>query len=251
MAGHSKFKNIQHRKDAQDKKKAKVFTKLIKEIVTAAKLSGADMNNNPRLRNAVISARTHNLPKNRIEKALQLALDPLNTNSYIEMRYIGFIPGGIGIIVESLTDNKNRTVAEVRNIFTKYGGNLGELGTINSIFDQVGIIQYSSNISSVENITNSAIEGEASDIIHTDGYYTIHTDVSCFSKCLAYMNDKYGKPYKSGIEWIPQHILTVDTEYTAKNLLELTEFLEDLDDTQKIFVNYEVCKKLLAILLNR
>lgn len=242
MAGHSKFKNIQHRKDAQDKKKAKLFTKLTKEIVTSAKLFGVDMNNNPRLRNAIISARGYNLPKNRITKALQLAADPLNTNNYIEVRYVGFVLGGVSIILESLTDNKNRTVAEVRNTFIKYGGNLGELRTIYSMFDHVGVIQYISNISSMEDITDSAIEGAARDIRCMNGYYTIYTSVSCFYKCLAHMNDKYGQPYRSELRWIPHYLITIDKEEIALKLLKLTQDLENLDDTQKVFSNYKVYK---------
>lgn len=142
MAGHSKFKNIQHRKGAQDKKRAKVFTKLVREIITAARIGGIDVNNNPRLRGAISAGRSQNLPKDRIDRAIDKASDPSDSDNYTEIRYEGFVPGGIAIIVETLTDNKNRTVAEVRSAFTKYGGNLGESGSVSFMFDKLGRIDY-------------------------------------------------------------------------------------------------------------
>ncbi|MGI4775762.1 MAG: YebC/PmpR family DNA-binding transcriptional regulator, partial [Janthinobacterium lividum] len=146
MAGHSKFKNIQHRKGAQDKKRAKIFTKLVREIITSAKIGSPDPAMNPRLRAAIAVAKTQNLPKERIDRALNQASDPGNNENYTEIRYEGFGPGGIAIIVEALTDNKNRTASEVRSSFTKFGGNLGETGSVNFMFNHLGIIQYPSSI---------------------------------------------------------------------------------------------------------
>ena len=134
MAGHSKFKNIQHRKGAQDKKRAKVFTKLVREIITAAKIGGVDINNNPRLRSSISVARSQNLPKDRIDKALAQASDPLDADNYSEMRYEGFTPGGIAIIVETLTDNKNRSASSIRTVLQKNGGRLGETGSTTYLF---------------------------------------------------------------------------------------------------------------------
>ena len=182
MAGHSKFKNIQHRKGAQDKKRAKVFTKLVREIITAAKIGGPDINNNPRLRSAITASRSQNLPKDRIDRALQQASDPTDTDDYTEIRYEGFLPGGIAIIVETLTDNKNRTVAEVRSAFSKHGGNLGETGSVSFMFDRVGRIDYSLDIASTDEIMESAIEGGANDVESSEDSHIIYTDIESFSE---------------------------------------------------------------------
>lgn len=240
MAGHSKFKNIQHRKGAQDKKRAKIFTKLVREIITAAKIGGIDVNNNPRLRSAITAARSQNLPKDRIDRALQQASDPADTDNYTEIRYEGFVPGGIAIIVETLTDNKNRTVAEVRSAFTKHGGHLGETGSVSFMFDRIGRIDYSADITSAENIMESAIESGAKDVESTDSYHTIYTDIEAFSECLEYMNKKYGQPLESEIEWKPHNTVLVTDEERATKLLKLIDALEESDDVQKVFGNYEL-----------
>lgn len=250
MAGHSKFKNIQHRKGAQDKKRAKVFTKLVREIITAAKIGGVDTNNNPRLRSAITAARSQNLPKDRIDRALQQASDPSDTDNYAEIRYEGFVPGGIAIIVETLTDNKNRTVAEVRSAFTKHGGNLGESGSVSFMFDRVGRIDYPADIASADDIMESAIESGANDVESTDQYHTVYTDIEAFSECLEYMNNKYGAPLESEIEWKSQNTIMVTDEERATKLLKLIDALEESDDVQKVFGNYEMSEELFEKLSN-
>ena len=250
MAGHSKFKNIQHRKGAQDKKRSKVFTKLVREIITSAKIGGVDINNNPRLRSAITSARSQNLPKDRIDRALKQASDPSDTDNYTENRYEGFVPGGIAIIVETLTDNKNRTVAEVRSAFTKYGGNLGETGSVSFMFDRVGRIDYSVDIASADDIMESAIESGANDVESTDEYHTVYTDIEAFSECLDYMNNKYGAPIESEIEWKPQSTITITDEDRATKLLKLIDALEESDDVQKVFGNYEMSEGVFEKLSN-
>lgn len=250
MAGHSKFKNIQHRKGAQDKKRAKVFTKLVREIITAAKIGGIDSHNNPRLRSAITAARSQNLPKDRIDRALQQASDPTDTDNYTEIRYEGFVPGGIAIIVETLTDNKNRTVSEVRSAFTKHGGNLGETGSVSFMFDRVGRIDYPANISSPDEIMESAIESGANDVESTDEVHTIYTDIEAFSECLEYMNNKYGPPLESEIEWKPQNTIMINDEEKAAKLLKLIDVLEENDDVQKVFGNYEMSEELFEKLSN-
>ena len=249
MAGHSKFKNIQHRKGAQDKKRAKVFTKLVREIITSAKIGGVDTNNNPRLRSAITAARSQNLPKDRIDRALQQASDPSDTDNYSEIRYEGFVPGGIAIIVETLTDNKNRTVAEVRSAFTKHGGNLGETGSVSFMFDRVGRIDYPASVASADDVMESAIEGGANDVESSDEEHIIYTDIESFSECLEYMDSKYSTPTEAEIEWKPQNVIPVTDEERAIKLLKLIDALEESDDVQKVFGNYEMSEELLEKLL--
>ena len=250
MAGHSKFKNIQHRKGAQDKKKAKIFTKLVREIITAAKIGGIDSVTNPRLRSAITAARSQNLPKDRIDRALQQASDPSDTDNYAEMRYEGFAPGGIAIIVETLTDNKNRTVSEIRSAFSKHGGNLGESGSVSFMFDRVGRIDYPLGIAPAEDIMENAIESGANDVVSTDEIYSIYTDIDGFSECLEYMSSKYGAPIESEIEWKPQNTIIITEEEKAVKLLKLVDSLEESDDVQKVFGNYEISEELFKKLLN-
>ena len=237
MAGHSKFKNIQHRKGAQDKKRAKVFTKLVREIITAAKI-GTDINNNPRLRASISAARSHNLPKERIEKALHAAKDSSNTENYLEIRYEGFAPGGIAIIVEALTDNKNRTASDVRAAFTKFGGNLGEPGSVSYMFDHLGIIHYPTELVSEESILEAALEAGVQDVISEDGINIVYTDIENSVQTLELMTNKYGPPEEYYIGWVPQNLITISDKDQAEKLLKLIDLLEESDDVQKVFGNY-------------
>ncbi|WP_010977304.1 YebC/PmpR family DNA-binding transcriptional regulator [Rickettsia conorii] len=249
MAGHSKFKNIQHRKGAQDKKRAKVFTKLIREIVTAAKTgSSNNPENNPRLRNALTAARSQNLPKERIDKAINSANDSSNNENYTEIRYEGYAPNGIAIIVEALTDNKNRTAAEVRSSFTKYGGSLGETGSVNYLFNHCGVIQYPINIASNKDILEAVIEAGGHDIISDDTTHTIYTDIENFSKVLEFLTGKYGIPEDSYIGWIPLNTIIIDDKEKAEKLLKLVEVLEESDDVQRVFGNYELSDDVYEII---
>jgi len=244
MAGHSKFKNIQHRKGAQDKKRGKIFTKLVREIITAAKIGGVDVNNNPRLRGAISAGRSQNLPKDRIDRALTQASDPSDSDNYTEIRYEGFVPGGIAIIVETLTDNKNRTVAEVRSAFSKYGGNLGETGSVSFMFDRVGRIDYAKSVASDDEMMENAIECGASDVISSDDDHTIYTDIESFVGCLEYLSNKYDTPLESEMEWKPQNTIMIEDEERAIKLLKLIDVLEESDDVQKVFGNYEISEAL-------
>ena len=243
MAGHSKFKNIQHRKGAQDKKRAKIFTKLVREIITAAKIGGTDSAINPRLRTAILAARSQNLPRERIDRALSQASDPSDIDNYTEMRYEGFMPGGIAVIIETLSDNKNRTVSEVRAAFNKFGGNLGETGSVSFMFDRLGVIYFSAEIASADEILESAISASASDVESDKSGHTIYTAVENFSECLEFMTEKYGNPIESGIEWKPHNIITVDSLEKAEKLQKLVDLLEESDDVQKVFVNYELSEE--------
>jgi len=163
MAGHSKFKNIQHRKGAQDKKRARIFARLAKEITVAAKMGAPDPNSNPRLRTAVLAARAQNMPKDNIERAIKKSADK-DAAAYEEIRYEGFGPAGIGVIVETLSDNRNRTASEVRAAFSKNGGNMGETGSVSFMFDRVGAVEYPAEVADAETVFEAAIEAGADDV---------------------------------------------------------------------------------------
>jgi YebC/PmpR family DNA-binding regulatory protein len=250
MAGHSKFKNIQHRKGAQDKKRAKVFTKLVREIITAAKIGGIDPHNNPRLRSGISAARSQNLPKDRIDNALAQASDPSDTDNYTEIRYEGFLPGGIAIIVETLTDNKNRTASDVRSAFSKHGGNLGESGSVSFMFDHVGRIEYTHIVASDDEMMESAIEAGANDVKSNETEHFIYTDIESFSNSLEYLSQKYGIPVEAEIEWKTQTTIMIEDEEKATKILKLIDALEESDDVQKVFGNYELSEELFNKLSN-
>lgn len=236
MAGHSKFKNIQHRKGAQDKKRAKLFTRLIREITIAAK-AGNDIEHNPRLRTAINTAKSQNLPKDRIEKAISQADDP-NTDNYDEIRYEGFAPGGIALVVEALTDNRNRTAAEVRSAFTKAGGNLGETGSVSYMFDHVGIIIYPADLGNNEQMLELALEAGASDVASNDEQHIFYTEVEDFINICDILSEKLGAPQESHLGWRPQNLIDIDDEERITKLIKLIDTLEDSDDVQNVFGNY-------------
>jgi YebC/PmpR family DNA-binding regulatory protein len=242
MAGHSKFKNIQHRKGAQDQKRAKIFTKLVREIVTAAKMSGPDPQTNSRLRNAIIAARSQNLPKERIDKAI--ATNDTDSANYTEVRYEGFAPGGIAIIVEALTDNKNRTASDVRSAFTKYGGNLGETGSVSFMFDHLGMIYYSASIAKADDMLADAIECFADDIVSDEEYHCVYVSIENFSNCLSELTKKHGTPSEAYIAWKSRDSIIIDDGDRAEKLLKLVDALEDSDDVQRVFCNYELSDEL-------
>lgn len=244
MAGHSKFKNIQHRKGAQDKKRAKIFTKLVREIITATKLGGADPGSNPRLRNAISSARVHNLPKDRIDSAITKATEVGDSENYSEIRYEGFAVSGVAIIVEALTDNKNRTAAEVRSAFSKFGGNLGETGSVSFMFQRLGIINYPVAIATSDEILAAIIEIPVEDVETDEEFHYIYTDPVNFTYCLEYLNQKYGDPADSYIGWRPNNLCIIDDQEKAEKLLRLIESLEESDDVQRVFGNYTFSDKI-------
>ena len=250
MAGHSKFKNIQHRKGAQDKKRAKLFTRLVREIITSAKSGTPDATSNPRLRTAINAARAQNLPKERIERALHQASDPSDVDNYTEIRYEGFAPGGIAIIVEALTDNKNRTAAEVRSAFTRFGGNLGETGSVSFMFDRVGIIQFSVEVASNDQIFESAIEAGAIDVDSDEFCHTIYTEIDCFANCLEFLTAKYGIFEESYLGWKSQNTIVIEDKEKAEKILKLIDLLEESDDVQKVFGNYELSDKIYEQISN-
>jgi YebC/PmpR family DNA-binding regulatory protein len=239
MAGHSKFSNIKHRKGAQDAKRAKLFTKLQREITVAAKVGQPNPEFNPRLRNAIIAARAQNMPKDRIDGAVKKATISGEGDNFEEIRYEGYGPNGIAIIVEALTDNRNRTAGEVRSYFTKSGGNLGETGSVSFMFDHVGLIIYDKSVADEERIFEVAIEAGALDIENDDEFYVITCEVGDFSSCQDALIEKFGDPKSSRLDWKAKDATDLDLE-KAQKVMKLVDVLEDNDDVQTVYGNYEI-----------
>ena len=250
MAGHSKFKNIQHRKGAQDRKRAKIFAKHGREITVATKLGGIDPDMNPRLRLAISAARSVNMPNDRISSAIASG-DPnaTDTADYEEIRYEGYGHGGGAIMVETLTDNRNRTVADVRMLFSKSGANLGETNSVAFGFDKVGEIVLPESVGDFDSVFEFALEAGAEDIIEDHGFYTVYTAMEDFGDVQKALEEKYKTIEKSGLIWKPKTEVPVDFETAEKNM-KLIDALEDSDDVQNVFTNMEmsddIAEKLMA-----
>ncbi|MGE4313919.1 MAG: YebC/PmpR family DNA-binding transcriptional regulator [Pseudobdellovibrionaceae bacterium] len=249
MAGHSKFKNIQHRKGAQDKKRAKIFSKLGKEIMVAAKLGGPDPDMNPRLRLAIVTARGQSMPKDGIERAIAKGAGTgADQIDYTEMRYEGYAPGGVAVIVDALTDNKNRTASEVRAAFTKMGGNLGETNSVSFMFDRVGEIWYPANIAAEDAMFEAAVEAGAENCESDVEGHTITTAPDQFAAVQKTLEAKFGEPEESGLIWRP-NMQTEVSEDVAASVLKLIDMLEDNDDVQVVTTNFSVSDEIMEKLL--
>ena len=237
MAGHSKFKNIQHRKGAQDKKRAKIFTRLIKELAVAAR-GGTDPASNPRLRTALAGCRAANMPKDNIERVLKRA-EGGEGEQYEEIRYEGYGVGGTAFIVEALTDNRNRTASEVRAAFSKFGGSLGETGSVSFMFDKVGQIIYTASVSDAENMFEAALEAGAQDVDTDEDNHVITTAPEDFNTAREALDETFGAPEEAQLTWVAQNTLDVD-EDQARTLLKFIDTLEDNDDVQSLSFNFEI-----------
>jgi len=243
MAGHSQFKNIMHRKGRQDKARSKLFGKLAREITVSAKLGLPDPAFNPRLRAAILAARVENMPKDNIERAIKKS-QGAESETYDEIRYEGYGPGGVAIIVEALTDNRNRTAGEVRAIFAKNGGNLAETGAVSFMFSHVGVVEYDAKAASADAMLEAAIEAGAEDVTsNADGHQVITTPDSLNDVAKA-LEAKFGEPRKSSMLWKPQNTVTLDDE-AGEKILKLIESLDDSDDVQSVYANFEVSDALV------
>ncbi|MBB36507.1 MAG: YebC/PmpR family DNA-binding transcriptional regulator [Hirschia sp.] len=240
MAGHSKWANIQHRKGAQDKKKAKIFSKLSKEITIAAKMGGGDPDMNPRLRLAIANAKGQSMPKDNIQRAIDKAVGG-DVDAYEDIRYEGFASGGVGIIVECSTDNKNRSGSDVRTAFSKNGGNLGETGSVSFGFDQVGEIVFPAEAGSEDAIMEAAIEAGAEDVVTEEDVHLIYTAREDLMEVAGNLEGKFGdiEPSSTALIWKPQNLIECDEDAAAK-VLKMVEALEDLDDVQNVYGNYDI-----------
>ena len=245
MAGHSKFKNIMHRKGAQDAKRAKIFTRLGKELSVAVK-QGVDPDGNARLRAAIAACRAANMPKDNIDKVLKKA-ETGDLSDYSEIRYEGFGPEGVSIIVEALTDNKNRTASEVRTVFNKFNGNLGENGCVSYLFDKIGSIIYPSSSGDIDKFIEFSIENDTKDIIENDGFYEIITNLENFTEITENFTKRFGIPESAEIIWKAKDLVNL-SENSIQTTYKLITGLYDCEDVQNVFYNFEFDDKYLAMI---
>lgn len=244
MAGHSQFKNIMHRKGRQDAARSKLFSRLAKEITVAAKMGDPNPESNPRLRLAVQNAKAQSMPKDNIQRAINKSLGG-DSENYEEIRYEGYGPGGVAIIVETLTDNRNRTASSVRSAFSKNGGALGETGSVSFMFDRVGQIVYPTSVGDAEKVLEAAIEAGAEDVVSGEDGHTITCAFGDLGAVSAALESALGEPQEVQIIWKPQNGTPVDAEKAA-TLMKLLAILEDDDDVQNVFSNFEVDDEVMA-----
>jgi YebC/PmpR family DNA-binding regulatory protein len=244
MSGHSQFKNIMHKKGKQDAIRSKLFSKLAREITVAAKLGLPDPNMNARLRAACIAARAENMPKDNIERAIKKASSADGEN-YDEVRYEGYAPGGVAVIIEALTDNRNRTAGEVRSAFTKAGGALAETGAVSFMFDHVGMIEFEPKAATEDAMMEAAIEAGANDVATSEDGHEVVTALESLREVAQALESKFGEPRKASLIWKPQNTIAVDDE-AGEKILKLVGVLEDNDDVQNVYANFEISDALMA-----
>jgi YebC/PmpR family DNA-binding regulatory protein len=244
MAGHSQFKNIMHRKGRQDAARSKLFSKLAREITVSAKLGLADPDMNPRLRAAILAARAENMPKDNIERAIRKAQGG-EADSYDEVRYEGYGPGGVAVIVEALTDNRNRTASDVRAVFAKNGGNLAETGAVSFMFDHVGLVEFAPEVANADAMFEAALDAGADDVVSSESGHEIYVAQDRLREVGKALEGKFGEPRKAALVWKPQNTLPLQ-DLEGEKLLRLIESLEDHDDVQHVYANFEVSDALVA-----
>ena len=237
MAGHSKWANIQHRKGRQDAARSKLFSKLSKEITVAAKMGDPDPDKNPRLRLAVKEAKAVSVPKDVIDRAIKKS-EAGDADNYDEIRYEGYGPGGVAVIVEAMTDNRNRTASTVRSTFTKCGGNLGETGSVGFMFDRMGQILYPSSAGDEDTVMEAAIEAGASDVESSEDGHVIWTGFEDLAEVSSALEEALGESQSTKLVWKPQTTTELDLEGMQK-LMKLIDALEDDDDVQSVTANFE------------
>lgn len=243
MAGHSKFKNIMHRKGAQDKKRSALFSKLSREITVAAKMGLPDPEANARLRAAVLAARAQSMPKDNIQRAIDKASGS-DLETYEEIRYEGFGPGGVAIIVEALTDNRNRTATNVRTAFSKNGGNLGTGGSVSHGFDRLGLIEYPGKVGDADKVFEAALEAGADDVESSEEGHSIWTSVDSLHEVAKALESALGEPEGVKLAWKPTIMVDV-SEDDAGKLLRMIDTLEEDDDVQTVWGNYDVSDEIM------
>ncbi|MFN4281010.1 MAG: YebC/PmpR family DNA-binding transcriptional regulator [Alphaproteobacteria bacterium] len=244
MAGHSQFKNIMHRKGAQDAKKAKVFTKIIRELTVAAR-ANPDPNGNPRLRAAILAARESNMPKDTMDRAIKRGAGGEDNTNYEEVRYEGYGPGGVAVIVEALTDNRNRTATDVRTAFSKNGGSLGETNSVSFMFERIGNVFYPAKAASAEAMFEAALEAGARDVESSDEGHDIVCTPEDFASMASALEKKFGEPQRSGIVWRAQTTAPVEKE-GAEAVLKMIDALEESDDVRAVYANFEMSDEVMS-----
>jgi len=238
MSGHNKWSTIKHKKGAADAKRGKIFTKLIKEITVAAKLGGGDPNGNPRLRTAVDKAKAENMPKDNIDRAIKKGTGEMEGVTYEEIVYEGYGPNGVAVLVEVMTDNRNRTVSEVRSIFTKCNGNMGEAGCVAWMFDKKGLLVYPKSID-FDKLFEAAIEAGADDVTDEDEQFEVMTDPANFIEVREGLEKAGFKPDSAEITMIPQTQIKLEGK-AAESMLKMMDRLEDNDDVQNVYANFDI-----------
>ena len=239
MAGHSQFKNIMHRKGAQDAKRARIFAKLIREITVSARQGLPDPASNPRLRAALTAARQANMTRDTIERAVKKATGAGGNDDYQEVRYEGYGPAGVAMIVETLTDNRNRTAGDVRSAFAKNGGALGETNSVGFLFNRLGVIRYPLDVATADDMLEAAIEAGAENVESDDEAHEVTCAVEDFFGVRDALEAKFGAPETAKLDWRPTMEVTLD-EDKAKSLLKLLDQLEDNDDVQNVYANFDI-----------
>jgi YebC/PmpR family DNA-binding regulatory protein len=245
MSGHSKWHSIRHKKGATDAKRGKIFSKLIKELIVAARLGGGDPVGNPRLRTAIAAAKAENMPKENIERAIKRGTGELEGVNYEEYIYEGYGPGGVAVLVEVMTDNKNRAAADVRYIFSKRGGSLGEAGCVAWMFDKKGLIVFEQDRISEDEILEVALEAGADDVVTTEDQFEVHIDLATFESVKQAFDNQGLRYTMAEITMVPQNTVKLDDESQAVQILKLMEAIEDSDDVQKVYANFDIPAEIL------
>lgn len=245
MSGHSKWSTIKHKKGAADAKRGKIFTKLIKELMVSARMGGADPTGNPRLRAAVAAARAENMPKENIERAIKKGLGELDGSTYEEMTYEGYGPGGVAVLVDIMTDNRNRAVSDIRHIFSRNGGSLGEAGCVAWMFSKKGSLVFNKDKVSEEELMEVALEAGAEDVRDVGDQFEVITAIEDFSSVKAAFDERGIACELAEITMIPQSTVQIEDEKTAQQVLRLMDALEDSDDVQHAYANFDIPDRIL------
>ena len=244
MSGHSKWSTIKHKKAAKDAKKGKLFTKFIKEITVAARMGGGDINANPRLRTAVLTARANSMPNDNIDRAIKKGTGDLEGVTYEEIQYEGYGPGGAAILAQVLTDNKNRTVSDIRRLFTKHGGNLGETGCVSWMFDKKGVITVEKSQIDEERLLGIVLDAGAEDVKEEDDLFEVGTQPEDFEKVKERLDREKVTVASAHVTMVPKNTVNVDAKH-VEQILKLTEELEDHDDVQGVSANFNIPTELM------
>ena len=245
MSGHSKWHSIRHKKGATDAKRGKIFSRLNKELMVAARMGGGDPSANPRLRQAIAAAKSENMPKDNIERAIKKGTGELEGVNYEEYMYEGYAPGGVALLIEVMTDNKNRAAADIRYVFNKRGGSLGEAGCVAWMFEKKGLIIFDQNQVAEDEVLEVALEAGADDVITTEDQYEVHTELSAFESVKQAFDDQELRYTMAELTMMPQNTVNIDDESVAAQVLKLMEAIEDADDVQKVYANFDIPDKIL------
>jgi YebC/PmpR family DNA-binding regulatory protein len=247
MAGHSQFKNIMHRKGAQDARRARQFAKIIREITVSARQGLPDPASNPRLRAAVIAARQANMPKDTVDRAIKKAIGAGGGDDYVEVRYEGYGPAGVAVIVEALTDNRNRTASDLRTAFSKHGGALGETNSVSFLFTRLGVIRYPATVASPDGMLEAAIEAGAENVESDAEWHEVTCAVEDFFAVRDLLESRFAEPDSARLDWRPSTLVTLDAD-RASSLLKLLDLLEDSEDVQNVYANFDIPDGVMQVL---